>query len=327
MTEFYTCTMNTAIDLWIETDQLQPNTVNRSRQDDIYPNGKGVNVSLILKQMGIDNIALGFASGFTGEFIEKSLQDLGVKTDFIKTNGMTRINVFTKVNQTQEEFKLVNQGPEISLSEQQNLLDKISQIPKASFLIVSGSLPRGVSPIIFKKIAKICHQNGVRLVVDTSYEAVLDVLPYTPYLLKPNEEELAHWFGKEVIARDEAITLSQELINRGAENILLSLGGEGAIFINKSVTIQGSAPKISVVNTACAGDTLLGTFIGCFSQTSDPALALQQAIAAGSSTASQSGLTDLTDVPYLLPQVKIQQQIRDDARPVTIRNKHLESEI
>lgn len=226
---------------------------------------------------------------------------------------MTRINVFTQITDTKEELKLVNQGPEISLAKQDALLEKIAQIPKDSFLIVSGSLPRGVAPSIFKEIAEICHQNGVSLILDTSNKAVLDVLPESPYLLKPNEEEIVQWFGKTSVTTQEAIQLSQTLIQKGAQHILLSLGGKGAVFINKEVMLQGSAPKIKAVNTACAGDTLLATFVGSLAQNMTPQEALKRVIAAGSSTASQSGLTDFTDVARLMADINIE-GIKHDER-------------
>lgn len=157
----YTCTMNLAIDLFIETDTMNPFTVNRTKDDDIQANGKGVNVSLVLKMLGVNTTALGFRAGFTGNYIEDYLQEKAICTDFIEVPGMTRINVFTQVNQTGEEYKLVNQGPEIPAEKVQAFLDQIRNLQAKDYLCISGSLPRGVEPKILVEISRICKERGL----------------------------------------------------------------------------------------------------------------------------------------------------------------------
>ncbi|WP_086349596.1 1-phosphofructokinase [Candidatus Enterococcus clewellii] len=305
MTAIYTCTMNLAIDLFIETDSLQPDSVNRSVDDDIQANGKGVNVSLILKQMGLNSTALGFSGGFTGAYIDQFLVEKEIQTDFVEVEGMTRINVFTQVNHPKSEYKLVNKGPDIPEEKITQLLAQIRRIPTDSYLCVSGSLPQGVQPDIIQKISEITAQNGVHLIVDTSYREVLDTLKYKPFLLKPNEEELAEWFGKEQLTFDECIMYGKKLVAAGAENVLVSLGGEGGLYITKDAVYSGNAPKGHVVNTACAGDTLLGCFIGNYLKGLSPEANLTYSLAAASSTAFQKGLTDFSDVAALSQQIKV----------------------
>ncbi len=312
MSKVYTCTMNLAIDLFIETEELLPRVVNRTIDDDIQANGKGVNVSLVLKMLGISSTALGFSGGFTGNYIAAFLKEKNIATDFVLVDGLTRINVFTQVNADNTEYKLVNQGPEIQGENTQALLGKISQLEADDYLCVSGSLPRGVSPKILVEISRICHEIGVHLIIDSSYKEILDCLKYQPFLLKPNDEELAEWFGKEQLAEDEYIAYSEKLIAAGAKNVLLSLGGDGAIFINKDTCLRGNSPKGKVVNTACAGDTLLGTFLAGLIQGQDTAETLRRSLAAGSSTAFQKGLTDFSDVHTLEEQIKITRGKQND---------------
>ncbi len=305
MPNVYTCTMNLAIDLFIETDQLVPKVVNRTLDDDVQANGKGVNVSLVLKMLGIESTALGFRGGFTGKYIDEYLNAKEIQTDFVEVDGITRINVFTQVNSEKQEYKLVNQGPVISKKATADLIQKVKKIQAGDYLCVSGSLPRGVSPKILVEISKICQERDIFLILDTSYAEVLDCLKYHPYLLKPNEEEIATWFGKKKLTKEECIVYAKELISRGAKNVLLSLGGLGGVFLSEEVCIEGNSPKGKVVNTACAGDTLLGTFVGGILKNKEPSSNLQQSLAAGSSTAFRKGLTDFSDVRELMKQIRM----------------------
>ena len=300
----YTCTLNLAIDLFIETDEMKPSQVNRTNDDDIQANGKGVNVSLIMKQLGIDSTALGFKAGFTGNYIEDYLHQKDISTDFISVPGMTRINVFTQVNKTNEEFKLVNKGPEIPQEQIKTFLNQIQKLQADDYLCVSGSLPRGVSPEILIDISRICFENKVHLIIDSSYPEIIDCLPYQPFLLKPNEEELQSWYNVELSDREGYIHYAERLIADGAKNVLLSLGGEGGIFLNKDIVYSGNSPKGKVVNTACAGDTLLGTFLAGYLKGEQVDINLKKSLAAGSSTAFRKGLTDFSDVAELEKQIE-----------------------
>ena len=304
----YTCTLNLAIDLFIETDTMEPFTVNRTKDDDIQANGKGVNVSLILKMLGVDTTALGFRAGFTGNYIEDYLQEKEISTDFIEVPGMTRINVFTQVNQTKEEYKLVNQGPEIPPEKVEAFLNQIRSLQSEDYLCISGSLPRGMEPNILVDISQICQERGVHLIIDSSYKEVMDCLPYGPFLLKPNEEELASWFDERIDSEKAYLFYGQQLLEAGAQNVLLSLGNGGAIFFSRDRIIRGNSPKGKVVNTACAGDTLLGTFLAGYLTKQPLEETLRKSLAAGSSTAFRKGLTDFSDVNELSKQIEINEE-------------------
>lgn len=306
----YTLTLNPAIDLFIDTNEMNPNTVNRTNSYDIQANGKGVNVSFILKKLGVNSKALGIGGGFTSKFIEETLTNYGIENDFINVPEPTRINVFTHVNSTNQEFKLVNPGPTVPIARQEELLKKIQGIViENDYLVISGSFAKGIDPAIIEKIAKIIEQNNAHLIVDTSYSNVLDILKYKPLLIKPNEVELATWFKHSPDeSAEELIKDAKKLIDLGAENVLLSLGADGAILINKNHTLKGNAPKISVLNTAGSGDTMLGTFIGGMVKGMTNEDNLIKSIAAGSDTASKSWLTEFEDdrMNELVNQIKIE---------------------
>lgn len=304
----YTCTMNLAIDLFIETEEMHPFMVNRTKEDDIQANGKGVNVSLVLKMLDFPSTALGFSAGFTGKYIEDYLQQKQIQTDFIEVPGMTRINVFTQVNQTGEEYKLVNQGPEIPQAAVHNFLNQIRALQEEDYLCVSGSLPRGLSPKVLIEISRICQEKGIHLIIDSSDQEAMDCLPYRPFLLKPNEEELSSWFGRKMVTDEDYFVYGQRLVELGAENVLLSLGEKGAILFTKDRVFRGNSPKGKVVNTACAGDTMLGAFLAGYMNRRPLDETLRKSIAAGSSTAFRKGLTDFLDVEELSKQIKIREE-------------------
>ncbi|MCZ1619975.1 1-phosphofructokinase [Enterococcus faecium] len=304
----YTCTMNLAIDLFIETEEMHPFMVNRTKEDDIQANGKGVNVSLVLKMLDFPSTALGFSAGFTGKYIEDYLQQKQIQTEFIEVPGMTRINVFTQVNQTGEEYKLVNQGPKIPQTAVHNFLNQIRALQAEDYLCVSGSLPRGLSPKVLIEISRICQEKGIHLIIDSSDQEAMDCLPYRPFLLKPNEEELSSWFGRKMVTDEDYFVYGQRLVELGAENVLLSLGEKGAILFTKDRVFRGNSPKGKVVNTACAGDTMLGAFLAGYMNRRPIDETLRKSIAAGSSTAFRKGLTDFLDVEELSKQIKIKEE-------------------
>jgi len=300
----YTCTLNPAIDLYIALKEMRANAVNRTEDEDYQPNGKGVNVSIMLKKYGFTSTALGFIAGFSGSYIEQSLKDLSIQTDFISVEGITRINVFIN---TTEEYKLVNQGPAIEEKALHAFREKIAAIPQGGILIMSGSLPKGVPASIFSEVAAICHQQKVKFILDTSSAAVLETLQYKPYLLKPNEEEIAAFFGKtHPLSEKELIQSGEKLIEMGAEQVLISRGEEGALFITKDAVFKGNAPTGTVVNTACSGDAMLAAFLSKHLEGHLPEECLRYGIATGASTAFSKGLSDLHDIDSLIEQVHIQ---------------------
>jgi len=302
----YTCTMNPAIDLFTEFNSYEPYVVNRSVFEDYQANGKTINISFMLKKMGIDSVATGFLGGFTGKYIDDELNRTGIATDFVMIDGITRINTFIKAGVM--EYKAVNRGPEINLAAQVQLIDKISKLTSEDMLFVSGSLPRGVDDSILKKISELSAQKGFQLILDVSSNALLSCLEDRPYLIKPSDEELAAWLSVNPESfNDEThlIAAAEKLLKKGAQRILVSRGEKGTMYADGEKVLFTTAPKGEVVNTACAGDTLLGTFIGSQINNKNLEDALVYATAAGSSTAFTAGLSDLKDVPELMKQINI----------------------
>ncbi|WP_100486986.1 1-phosphofructokinase [Sporolactobacillus pectinivorans] len=302
----YTCTMNPAIDLFSEFDTFKPFVVNRSHYEDYQANGKAINISFMLKKMGINSVATGFLGGFTGKFIESTLKEKGIGTAFVHVDGITRINTFIRTGEL--EYKAVNHGPEISRMSQQELLKLISGFSAADSLFVSGSLPRNVDDSILIEIAQLSRQNGFSLILDVSSKALLECLPYGPKLIKPSDEELAAFLNTDpdaLSSDEEIINGARKLLKMGARHIIVSRGSKGAIYLDEKYTLVASAPKGHVVNTACAGDTMLATFIGSLIKGKGLDEALAFATAAASSTAFAAGLSSLQDVPFLLQQVHV----------------------
>lgn len=303
----YTLTLNPAIDLFIDTNDLQPNQVNRTNGFQAQANGKGVNVSFILHRQDIPNTAWGIGGGFTLDYITQVLTASGIPNAFVRCQGTTRINVFTHVRNTGQEFKQVNPGPAVTAEELAQLWQQLAQLTAADCLIISGSFSQGIDPSILVRIGQLAAEKKFKLVIDSSYPEVKAALPYHPFLIKPNDEELKSWYG--VTGETDLaglLQLARRAINEGAQNVLLSLGGAGAAFITPTHTYVGNAPKINVLNTAGAGDTMLGTFIAGTVQGMAPAANLRYAIAAGSDTARSSWITDFKHVDELLPQITIQ---------------------
>ena len=299
----YTCTLNPAIDLFVTVDSLDPYIVNRTNAEDYQANGKAINISILLKRMGLDNTALGFIGGFTGKHIENELKQKGITTDFIGVDGITRINTFVRVQE--KEYKIVNRGPIISPDKKEEMLKKIKRIPAGSFLFVSGSLPKGLSEGIFVEISKIAKDNNLNLILDISSKKLLDCLPYQPYLVKPNKEELAAFFNQDTLNDNQIINLGKEILKMGSKQVLISLEEEGSLYISEQEIIRVTSPQGKVVNTACAGDALLSSFVGQLQLGATIEDALIYASATGASTAFSMGLSDLTDIEQLAAQIKL----------------------
>lgn len=300
----YTCTMNPAIDLFVEMETFVVDEVNRSKYEEYQANGKGINVSIVLKQLGIDSMVLGFLGGFSGQFIKDSLDDLLINNNFIVVDGITRINTF--VQSINGEYKVVNRGPEIFLGDQEKLLCQLEQLNANDVLFVNGSLPKGIDGSILLKISEVSLKNGFKLVWDISHPILKELVEYKPYLIKPNIDEFRKIFLKEDAINDEkVIEKAKSLVSKGVENILISTGEKGAWFVDESMVLESNAPSGKVVNTACSGDTLLATFYATYQASGDAKYSLKKAVAAGSSTAFRPGLTDFTDVESLMGNITV----------------------
>ena len=283
----YTVTFNPAIDYVAKTDNLCFGETNRSAGEEIFFGGKCINVSCVLKELGVDSVALGFIAGFTGKALETYLNEKGIKTDFITLPcGFTRINVKLKG----EEITDINgSGPEISKESLNLLFAKLDKLTSGDTLVLSGSIPSSLPADIYEQIMERLRNKDIRFAVDASGKLLVNSLKYNPFLIKPNKAELSEIFGKTPENEEEIISCAAKLQKMGALNVLVSLGGEGAILLSeKSEIIRKPAHKIQAVNTVGAGDSMVAGFIAGIEKGNDYALSLGRACA--SATTSEMGL-------------------------------------
>ena len=299
----YTVTFNPSLDYVIQVDDLTLGNVNRTTKEAVFPGGKGVNVSVMLSNLGISSTALGFIAGFTGEQLKKMLTEFGCDTDFIELKeGLTRINV--KIN-SNEESEINGQGPDISNAAIEQLFERLQNLKEGDILVLAGSIPNTIPENIYEIIMEKLQEKGIRVVVDATKDLLLNVLKYHPFLIKPNNHELGEMFGVTLNSDEEIITYAKKLQEKGAENVLVSMAGDGAILITEDGAIyKGLPPKGKVVNSVGAGDSMVAGFLTGFLNTGDYEKAFRLGIATGSATAFLAWLATKEDVVSLLREDK-----------------------
>jgi 1-phosphofructokinase len=298
----YTVTLNPSIDYLVEVESFQMGKVNRTSYDAKFPGGKGINVSRVLKRLGNSTTALGFIGGQTGEFVKRFLRQEEIFTDFTEIAGDTRINIKLK---TGLETEINSQGPVISKGNYQQLYSQIEQLKNDDILILSGSIPPSVPSDVYEAMAKSCSDNGIKVVVDTSGKELLNVLPHRPFLIKPNHHELGALFSTEIRTVDDAIEYGAKLVEAGAQNVIVSMAGQGAVLCSGRESYSANVPKGNVINSVGAGDSMVAGFIGTYEKTADILSAFRFSLAAGSATAFSSDLGTLDKIEELLPQIDI----------------------
>lgn len=299
----YTLTLNPSIDYVIDVENLELGKVNRTSKDFKFPGGKGINVSRILGNQKIDNIALGFLGGFTGKFIEDNLNSLGVKTEFIKVKGDSRINVKIKSN---EETEINGAGPIITAENLESLFNRLDQLVEGDILVLAGSIPSTLPRDLYLQIQKRVSKKNVKVVVDTSGKALLEAIKNKPFLIKPNNHEIEEIFDVKINSEKELIKYGKDLVSLGAENVIISMAGDGALLITKDGVFKGNAPKGEVKNSVGAGDSLVGGFLAKYVETKDLITSFKNGIASGSASAFSLDLALAEDVNKLLPIIKIE---------------------
>lgn len=282
----YTITFNPALDYVIETQNFNMGEINLSNKEHILPGGKGINVSIILKELGVDSTAFGFIAGFVGEEIERKVKKYGIKTDFIKIeNDISRINV--KITTSSEETAINGKGPFIDKKYIQLLYKKIENIKDGDILILSGSIPKGISKDIYQNICQKVEKKNVKIIVDATGELLLKTLKYHPFLIKPNQDELGEIFDVKISNQEEAIEYAKKLQQKGAQNVLISMGSMGAVLIDEN----GYSYKMKALNTAKrintvgAGDSMVAGFVAGYQLFHNYEKALKMGMAAGAATA------------------------------------------
>lgn len=298
----YTVTFNPAIDYVVHADDVQVGAVNRSRQEEVYFGGKGINVSVVLHELGLASKALGFVAGFTGEAIEQGLRADGIETDFIHLEkGFSRINVKIKSG---EETELNGQGPEIPEDKLRQLFDQLEQVQDGDTIILAGSIPASLPADVYEQILRHLSGKQVRAVVDATRDLLVNVLKYKPFLIKPNNFELGEIFGvplKDDV--DEIVCYAGKLQEMGARNVLVSMAGDGAVLLDENGGVHACGVcKGTVKNSVGAGDSMVAGFVaGC--ETGDYDYALKLGTATGGATAFSEGLAKKELIAELLQQL------------------------
>ena len=299
----YTITFNPALDYIVKMDNFNLGYVNRSTEEYVYAGGKGINVSIVLSNLEVENKALGFIAGFTGDEIERRVKEFGCDTDFIKLkDGMSRINVKIKAD---VESEINGGGPDISEEALNSLYEKLETLVEGDILVLAGSIPKSMPVDIYEKIMERLQNKGVKFIVDTTGESLLKALKYNPFLIKPNHHELGELFGVKLNNKEEVIEYAKKLKDMGAENVIISMAGDGAVLINSNGDITTSnVPKGVVKNSVGAGDSMVAGFIAGYLNSSKVEEGFKLGVATGSASAFSEGLAEKDYVYELLEQIK-----------------------
>ncbi|MFB9758953.1 1-phosphofructokinase [Ectobacillus funiculus] len=298
----YTCTLNPSIDYIVHVNNFQLGDLNRISFEDKYPGGKGINVSRVLKRAGVESEALGFVGGFTGTYVEDFLKTEGIATNFIRVNNDSRINIKLK---TESETELNGQGPEITEKQLNELVSQVEGLQDGDVLVLAGSIPSSLPSDLYATFLKLVKEKGVKVVVDMSGKALLDVVKQEPFFIKPNHHELGEMFDVTIETPEEAIPYGQKLLDLGAEYVAISMAGKGALLITKDGVYQASVPKGTVKNSVGAGDSLVAGFLSAYVQGRDVVEAFRVGVASGSATAFSLELCTQEEVERLIPEVEI----------------------
>lgn len=295
----YTVTVNPSLDYIVDVKNFKTGVVNRTCGEKIYAGGKGVNVSMVLSNLEIENTALGFIAGFTGKEIESRLIEKGIKTDFIHLkDGLSRINVKLR---SDEESEINGQGPNINKKDIEELYSKLDKLSSSDVLVLAGSIPSTLPETLYSDIMNRLKDKGVSIVVDATRDLLKKALEYKPFLVKPNNHELGEIFGVELKTREEVVPYAQKFREMGAQNVLVSMAGEGAVLASADGKVyKFPAPKGKLVNSVGAGDSMVAGFITGFLQTKDYEQALKMGLSTGSASAFSEELATKENVNELL---------------------------
>jgi len=298
----YTVTFNPALDYIVRLDSFTAGEINRMQYEQIMPGGKGINVSIVLNNLGVENRALGFIAGFTGKEIEHQLTATGCKSDFIELPaGNSRINVKIKAD---KETEINGQGPNIPPEFLERLLKKMDELQADDILVLAGSIPSTLPDDIYQRILQRLDGKGIRVVVDATCNLLLNVLKYKPFLIKPNNHELGEMFGVVLKSDEEIILHAKKLQERGAQNVLISMAGDGAILLTADGSVfRCAAPKGQLVNSVGAGDSMVAGFLTGYIESHNFRKAFHMGVATGSASAFSENLATRAEVETLLKTI------------------------
>lgn len=299
----YTVTFNPSLDYIVSMDDFKMGMTNRTTGEQIFPGGKGINVSIVLSNLGIENTALGFTAGFTGEQIEKEIQKMGLLTDFIHVeNGISRINVKLK---DYDGTEINGMGPDIDSSCVEQLYQKLEKLGEGDTLVLAGSIPKCLPDSIYSDILERLQNKGVLFVVDATKDLLLNVLQYQPFLIKPNNHELGEIFDVTLNTRESVVPYAKKLQEKGAGNVLVSMAGEGAVLVDETGGVHMlAAPKGKLVNAVGAGDSMVAGFLAGWTQKKDYEHAFRMGISAGSASAFSEMLATKKEIEQIFDNLE-----------------------
>lgn len=300
----YTVTFNPSIDYIVSVDDFTLGMTNRTSSEMMFAGGKGINVSIVLKNLGFNNTALGFIAGFTGDEISTRLKESGINTDFIKVeNGISRINLKLK---SIDGTEINGMGPDITKENVEKLKSKIEHLKDGDVLVLAGSIPSCIPDDIYRNIMKMLEGKRVMVVVDATSSLLMNVLEYKPFLIKPNQHELGDIFGVTFKTREEVIPYARRLKDMGAVNVLISMGGKGAVLVaDDNRVYMADAPHGTLKNSVGAGDSMVAGFMAGWLSTHDYENAFKMGIATGSASAFSDNLATNEEVEALINKIDI----------------------
>ncbi len=297
----YTVTFNPSLDFIVSVDNFKFGIVNRTNKEIINPGGKGINVSMVLSNLGYSSTALGFEAGFTGKEIARLMKERGVESDFITAkSGLSRINMKVR---SDDETEINGMGPRISDEDIDKLYVKLDNINDGDILVLAGSIPSVMPETMYSDIMKRLSDKNLKIAVDATKDLLVNVLKYHPFLVKPNNHELGEIYGVELKTRDDVVPYARKMQEEGARNVLVSMAGEGAVLIAEDGKVyQSEAPKGKVVNSVGSGDSMVAGFIAGYLASKDYEQAFYMGVCTGSASAFSEGMATKEAVRKLLEQ-------------------------
>lgn len=299
----YTLTMNPAVDMNISSQGIHPKVVNRTWGSFYSHNGKGINLTRVLRHFGMDSAAMGFFGGFSGRFIVEELEKEGVPVYSIPVEETTRINIF--LNDGSQEYKFVGEGAHVSPEAQKQLLRLLETLPDFHYFTINGSLPPGIQESFYDEILEVCARRGAKVVLDISSKRMPELLRFRPLLIKPNDEEVKEIWGRTLDSLDAVADTMALLHGQGAQNVLLTLGDKGMLFSDSKELWYCDAPKVKLVSSACAGDSCLAAFLSEWLGEGGLETAMRKGSATGADVAGSNGIGDLSRVTTYMQSLTV----------------------
>lgn len=300
----YTLTLNPSIDYVLRIEKFEDGQTIRSKSEEKYPGGKGIMVSKLLKNLGEKSINIGFLGGFTGEFIKNKLENLGIDEEFTKISDDSRINVKLKY---EKETEINAQGPEIKEEEIEEFLNYLDNLEEDDFVIISGSIPKSLGDDFYRVIVNLLEMENVRFALDTSGKKLFNLSSYKPFLVKPNRDELGEIFEDEIDSDEKIVKYARKLIDQGAENVIVSLGKDGSIFVDNNIAYKAKAIEGKLINSVGSGDSMVAGYIYGYMKGLSKVDSYKLAVACGSATAFSPDIAEKELIYKILEKVEVEE--------------------